>query len=347
MAARVKFKEILADPQVAARFDKVREFFFLRESTYDMTRRCNLRCEGCYYYEGDKQHAVDNTSPADWRALMEEEKARGITFVVLAGAEPSLVPELLQTCFDVMPLGCIATNGIRKIPASVGYKIHVSVWGSEQSSKRIRGAECLPQQLENYASDERAVFIYTFTGRNLEEALDVVPRIAEAGGKVSFNQFSATVGYDGPLKLDAEQRLRMRAIMAYLLRRYPEHVLYSGYNIEVHSADRSLHQRFGCPYPRCAPDARVGLGHTFRQYRSDLTWDKAAACCVPDTDCDDCRHYAAGSAVVTSKLFRHSSDPVLFRKWLDYVDTYLAVWVTGYQKGQNLLPVPEELREAP
>jgi hypothetical protein len=57
---------------------------------------------------------------------------------------------------------------------------------------------------------------------------------------------------------------------------------------------------------------------------------------VPDTDCDDCRHYAAGSAIVTSKLFRHATDPETFRAWLDYVDTYLAVWVTGYEKGSNL-----------
>ena len=62
------FKEILARPELGARFEKVREYFFLRESTYDMTRRCNLRCEGCYYYEGDKQNAVDETDPARWRA---------------------------------------------------------------------------------------------------------------------------------------------------------------------------------------------------------------------------------------------------------------------------------------
>ena len=60
------------------------------------------------------------------------------------------------------------------------------------------------------------------------------------------------------------------------------------------------------------------------------------ACCVPDTDCADCRHYAAGSAVVTARLYRHVNHPDTFKSWLDYVDTYLAVWVTGYDKGENL-----------
>ena len=52
---RWKFSEIIADPEVRSRWEKVRKFFFLRESTYDMTRRCSIRCEGCYYFEGEKQ----------------------------------------------------------------------------------------------------------------------------------------------------------------------------------------------------------------------------------------------------------------------------------------------------
>jgi sulfatase maturation enzyme AslB (radical SAM superfamily) len=55
-----KFSEILADHKIHARWEKVRQYFFLRESTYDMSNRCNIRCEGCYYYEGDKQFARNN-----------------------------------------------------------------------------------------------------------------------------------------------------------------------------------------------------------------------------------------------------------------------------------------------
>ena len=106
-----KFADILADPAVRERWEKVRKFFFLRESTYDMTRRCNIKCEGCYYYEGDKQFADENSDPQAWRELMLAEKERGITYVVLAGAEPALVPELLEVCYSIMPLGAIASNG--------------------------------------------------------------------------------------------------------------------------------------------------------------------------------------------------------------------------------------------
>ena len=33
-------------------------------------------------------------------------------------------------------------------------------------------------------------------------------------------------------------------------------------------------------------------------------------------------------------------DPDRFNSWLDYVDTYLAVWVMDYAKGANLCQVP-------
>ena len=39
-------------------------------------------------------------------------------------------------------------------------------------------------------------------------------------------------------------------------------------------------------------------------------------------------------------MFRHATDPAAFSAWLDYVDTYLAVWVTGYEKGANLSAAP-------
>ena len=94
MSAACKFGDILADPQIRPRWEKVRRYFFLRESTYDMTKRCNIHCDGCYYFEGEKHLAAENRDPAAWRELMAAEKARGITFAVLAGAEPSLVPEL-------------------------------------------------------------------------------------------------------------------------------------------------------------------------------------------------------------------------------------------------------------
>jgi len=332
-----KFSEILADHEIHARWEKVRQYFFLRESTYDMANRCNIRCEGCYYYEGDKQSARENNDPAAWRDLMRAEKARGITYVVLAGAEPSLVPELCEACFQEMPLGTIATNGLKFIPASINYKIHVSVWGNDATSFNIRNAKnMLRRQIENYQGDPRAVFVYTFTRNNIDQAREVSGILAEHGCRLTFNMFSAPVGYEGPLRHSAASLDYTRRTMIELLEAYPREVFFSHYNAVAHTHRSGLHELYSCSYPRMNPSTDIGLGRSFRQYRTDLSWNREVACCVPDTDCVDCRHYASGSAVVTARLFRHATDPDTFKAWLDYVDTYLAVWVMGYEKGDNL-----------
>jgi MoaA/NifB/PqqE/SkfB family radical SAM enzyme len=332
-----KFSDILADRKIRERWEKVRKYFFLRESTYDMTHRCNIKCDGCYYFEGDKQFARENTDVNAWRNLMKEEKARGITYVVLAGAEPSLVPELCEVCYKEMPLGAIATNGIKFIPESVGYKIHISVWGNDESSLKVRNAKnMLLRQIENYKNDPRAVFVYTFTKHNIDEVDEVTRILSENGSKITFNIFSAPVGYDGDLRHDEESLFHTRENMVNLLLKYPDNVLFSHYSAVAHTHKYGLHDLYSCSYPRMNPSTDIGLGRSFRQYRTDLTWDRNAACCVPDTDCSDCRHYAAGSAVVTARLFRHATNPESFKAWLDYVDTYLAVWVTDYEKGKNL-----------
>lgn len=332
-----KFSDLLADKSVHDRWEKVRKYFFLRESTYDMSNRCNLKCDGCYYYEGEKQFAVENRDMNAWRGLMREEKKRGITYVVLAGAEPSLSPELLKVCHEEMPLGSIATNGLKYISKSVDYMIHISVWGNDETSYRTRRSKgLLKKQIENYKEDPRAVFVFTFTKENIDEIYEVSDIIAGNNCKITFNMFSSPVGYNGSLRHNPDSLERTRTVMLDMLGKYPEHVLFSPYNAVAHTHEKSLHDLYSCPYPRMNPSRDIGLGRSFRQYRTDLNWDRSAACCVPDTDCKDCRHYAAGSAVVTAKMYRHAIDPDTFKSWLDYVDTYLAVWVRGYEKGKNL-----------
>ena len=332
-----KFSEILADQNIRDRWEKVRQYFFLRESTYDMANRCNIRCEGCYYYEGDKQFARENRDPEAWRDLMRAEKERGITYVVLAGAEPSMAAELCEVCYQEMPLGTIATNGLKIIPEAIRYKLHISVWGNDETSLKIRNAKnMLARQIENYKGDPRAVFVYTFTRNNIDQVYEVAADLARNDCKLTFNMFSAPVGYEGSLRHTADSLDKTRKAMIDLLLKYPENLLFSYYSAVAHTHRNGLHDLYACSYPRMNPSTDIGLGRSFRQYRTDLSWNREAACCVPDTDCVDCRHYASGSAVVTARLFRHATNPDTFKAWLDYVDTYLAIWVMGYEKGDNL-----------
>lgn len=338
---KYKFSELLSDPVIHERWNKIRKYFFLRESTYDMTNTCNIRCDGCYYFEGDKQFVTDNRNPDDWKSLIRKEKDRGITFVVLAGAEPSLVPELLNVCYDIIPLGCIASNGLKHIPESVQYKIHISVWGNDDTSIRIRNVRnLLEKQIDNYSNDPRTVFVYTFTRNNIAEARRVTEKLSAHNCKITFNVFSSPIGYSGPLRHSKDSLDKTRQTMLELLSEFPDTVLFSPYSAMAHTHPLGLHDLYTCSYPRMNPSTEIGLGRSFRQYRSDLSIDRSAACCVPDTDCTDCRHYASGSAIITARLYRHAADLNTFKGWLDYVDTYLSVWVMGYEKDTFLCTTP-------
>ena len=258
------------------RWEKVRKYFFLRESTYDMTNRCNIKCDGCYYYEGDKQFVRENGNPDDWRKLMQAEKSRGITYVVLAGAEPSLVPDLCEVCFQEMPLGAIATNGLKFIPASINYRIHISVWGNDETSRMVRNAKnMLIRQIDNYSGDPRAVFVYTFTRSNIDQAREVAEILTTRGCRLTFNMFSAPLGYAGPLRHTPASLEHTRNTMIDLLSAYPDHVLFSCYNAVAHTHPYGLHALYSCSYPRKNPATDIGLGRSFRQYRADLAWDRS------------------------------------------------------------------------
>lgn len=339
------FTEFLQVPELAERYQKVKKYFFIRESAYDVTSACQLRCDGCYYFEGDKYKARDNREPEAWRQFLEHEKERGVNYVNLAGAEPALAPKILEVCHEVIPLGNIFSNGLRKIDPGLRYRIHLSVWGDSTGDPIYRkyfggkpGPYCLPVQLDNYRGDDRPIFVYTFNSDNIDQVDEVMRRVTGEGHKITFNVFSAPEHSASRLKL-GDTLARTREKMIATMEEHGDSVVYSYYNAEVHTQEKSLHQQFGCPYPRAQlmeGRSGVGIGKTFRSYRTDLTHVPESDCCIPDTDCADCRHYAAGSAIVSSRLSQHVETERQFRGWLDYVDTYLAIWILGYTKGENL-----------
>ena len=82
---------------------------------------------------------------------------------MLAGAEPLAVPHLCKICYQAIPHGAIATNGLKTIPRDIDYRIHISVWGNDGTSHTIRKAkDMLARQMANYKDDpERSSSIHS------------------------------------------------------------------------------------------------------------------------------------------------------------------------------------------
>ena len=223
----MSLSSLLAIAELEARYKKVKKFFYLREAAYDVTSVCQLRCDGCYYFEGDKYKVIDNRDPLAWRQLLQSERERGITYVNLAGAEPSMVPKILSACYETIPLGTVFTNGLKRIAPEIRYRLHLSVWGDDSGDPIYRkqaggraGPYCLPIQLENYIDDDRVVFVYTFNSKNIDQVDEVLRQIADHGHKITFNVFSAPEGNRSQLKLD-DQLAQIRDKMMMAMDRYP------------------------------------------------------------------------------------------------------------------------------
>jgi hypothetical protein len=77
------------------------------------------------------------------------------------------VPEILRAAHRHIPFGTIFTNGTKRIPSDIGYRIHVSIWGGSKTAKAMRGADTNQKAFRNFAGDPKALFVMVLNPLNL------------------------------------------------------------------------------------------------------------------------------------------------------------------------------------
>lgn len=344
-----RLKDYLSDPKVKAVYQNIRKYKIVI-SGYDVTKRCNLRCEGCFFFEGDKSDIYnDDLSLQEYRDFFAEEKARGITYPHMAGAEPALVQDRLRVIAEHFQQGLVYTNGTIKIDKDIPFMLHVSVWGNEETDKRYRGAAVFKKALKNYIDDERVVYMYTFNHGNIQHAREVTEKVYNNGGRISFNHYSPSRFYNQRIDLgiknnartlqisDASDNLRLtpddlaqiKDLMHELMVDYPETVLYSPY----------YNERINDPNNLFTIDPNTGIATNctilnkpyHRQYHTDFSYDDSE-CCITNTDCSQCRHYVSAYSILMDQMKAHLKSKELFISWLDVFDNWLAMHFQGYQR---------------
>src|SRR5215469_9081041 len=79
---------------------------FRKPGFYEITQRCNLKCEGCYYFEGSlTNHVTEETSVQAWEEFFAAEAQRKVTMAYFVGAEPALHQERLIAAAPYFPYG--------------------------------------------------------------------------------------------------------------------------------------------------------------------------------------------------------------------------------------------------
>lgn len=289
-------------------------------SVYDVTSRCNLTCDGCFYFSRDSQEVpVDTRDLAPWRRLLQEEAHRGVNMAIVSGAEPSLRPEVLKIIADFIPTGIIFTNGTKYIPKSVDYRIAISLWGNIDTGTSLRGANVVEKAFKNYKDDHRSIFLYTINSQNINEISSAVEMCERNGQRISFQYYSPThmylqhiqgqaitvdpryhhPGKVASLQLTKQDQQRADAIIQEMLAKHTNTIVYSNsYNSWMGNPEKS-------PYTistdGIAVDCEQRVSRGFRHYNADATRSHAK-CGHGTIDCKTCRAVPGG----VSSYLRHN-----------------------------------------
>ncbi len=79
---------------------------------FSITDRCNLRCKGCYA-QAIRGSSDDVLSAGDMRRIIGEAGALGVSFIVIAGGEPLMRPEIVEIATDFpRVIFLLVTNGL-------------------------------------------------------------------------------------------------------------------------------------------------------------------------------------------------------------------------------------------
>jgi len=166
-------------------------------SVYDISSTCNLFCEGCLFFnrDGGFEGNISNADSKHYHQLFATEKQRGVNYPLLAGAEPSLKPEVLKIAAGYWSNGMVHTNGIKPIDPSLPFRLYVSVWGGRELTQKWRGADCYEKTLRSAAADSRAIMNYTVNSKNIDDISTVVEDCAKLNLTITFQVYSPTADY--------------------------------------------------------------------------------------------------------------------------------------------------------
>jgi len=339
--------EILDEnPHLADRYETAKKIIriFRKPAFYEITQRCNLKCEGCYYFEGNFQPVPEEGSLAAWEAFFASEAERGVSIAYFVGAEPALEQERLVAASRAFACGNVGTNGTVKIDPVVPYRISISMWaGDDDTDRKLRGAAVFRKAFKNYIGDPRVLVYFTLSRWNLGTARTVVEMCRDHGFPLTFNLYSPSITFlkklashsandrdffrvskqgDTPMFSDADL-LEARRTVETLMDEFPETVLYSKAYNDWSTRPGSMHEidENGLA-PRCG--SRI-LGH-MNYYGSDLK-QQHPKCCTPDLDCSQCRIMSGGWSTRLQPDAQDLSSGEAFATWMDVLEALNRIFV--------------------
>lgn len=340
-------------PDLEPRYQNVRRIIrtFRKPSFYEISQKCNLWCEGCYYFEDGARKIVKAEMPdQEWDAFFAAEHQRGVSMAYLVGAEPSLYPHRLRSATRNIRYGKIGTNGTIAIPRDIQFRIGVSVWGNETDDAVLRGGSVLRKAMRNYAGDSRAIMLFTLSPWNLDSIDDVLKSAEDHDVKLTFSMYSPTTSYLAKLSKGASADSKYFRLGPSLSRavftddelrkvgdatreailRFPGTVLFSEEYADLITRPGPLYDMepdTGLP-KNCGSRIREPL-----RYFDTAGTRKQIKCCTPDVDCNHCRLYSGSWSMLFRPTEQHLSNVRSFERWLCMIETVGQIFLYPYPLG--------------
>lgn len=304
----------------------------IRSSIYDVTDRCNLRCQGCFFFSsGEHQVARQEMDLTKWEAFIEREQERGVNLAILIGGEPTLYLDRVAAFYQRLPTFC-ATNGQIKVPRDrfPDLMVGISLWGTPDDERKLRGKDTFAVSSAHYAGDAYTYYLLTITPNQIGRVEETVRRIRDVGVKVHFQLLSNDEGADG-FSWQDNQLAELRHELDELLGRYADTVISSRYYHQIVTTGQMLGRSFGwseCPSvsepldDRSPPPKR--LIH-FVRWASDLR--TVHRCCTSATrDCTTCKDGAAHMSWVMVNKRAHMRTAEDFRNWIEVYEMFAKLY---------------------
>lgn len=166
-----------------------------------VTSKCNLYCKGCYArsnHSCNDKEAVNLLSDLEWMKIFQEARDVGVSFILLAGGEPLLRPELMKAAgklpevvFPVFTNGTMLNEDYIEL-----FNKHrnllpiISIEGNEATTDARRGSGVYRQVLDGMERMNCSKLLYgasiTVTKQNIREVTseEFLRILAERGCKV-------------------------------------------------------------------------------------------------------------------------------------------------------------------
>jgi hypothetical protein len=344
-------------PDLAARFRALADLGTrVRGCEVHLTTTCNIRCTGCWYFEGGFDQAVHETNDiGKIRAFAENLAVRGYTQATLIGGEPTLVLNRIEPFVEHLPYLTVSTNGLRRFPMAAfeNVAVGVSLFGGGPlddalRAHRVNGSSftgLFETALSHYRGDPRVTFVFALSEDGLDQIEPTVQAIEDNGNIVTFNFYSAH-GTDKPLRIENERRTLDAALAAK--ERHPDTVVCHPYYINTLITGRT-HWGGTFGYDVCPSisvdmpvhEQRVGNGNPtldgFAVYGAD--YEQLQFCCTSG-DCDGCRDSQAVYSWLMLSSSRFLDSVERFETWLELAESYWRQWYWSQQHAPAFARTP-------